>query len=224
MIFAKDVPATYWLMQRFVWVLLKLFARFEVTGQERMPLTGPLIVAPNHLHAFDAPVIGCAIPRRSAIFSADKWRGKLAGWVMERITRVIYVARGEVDREALNQALEVLRADGAITVAPEGTRSRTGGLQEGKHGTIYLASRTGATIVPVAAWGHEKALAEWRKLRRPEIHLRIGEPYRLPPDAERARTPELHVFTDELMLHLAALLPVEYRGLYADRTKGRFPE
>lgn len=217
MIFAQNVPLVYRFMQRFLRVLLKLLTRCDVIGQEHVPLTGPVIIAPNHLHSFDVAVIGYAIPRQTVIFSADKFRGKPGGRVMEWITHVIYVARGEADRDALNQALAVLKDGGAMAVAPEGTRSRTGGLQQGKHGAAYLASRTGATIVPVAVWGHEKTLAHWRRLRRPAIHVRIGPPFRLPPGAERARTAELHTFTDDLMLVLAAMLPLEYRGVYAER-------
>lgn len=221
MIFARNVPLMYWLMQRFLWVVVKLFTRCEVSGQEHVPLTGPLIVAPNHLHSFDIPVVGYAIPRQVVVFSADKWRGRLGGWVMERITHVIYVARGEADRDALNQALAVLKAGGVMAVAPEGTRSRTGGLQPGKHGASYLACRTGATLLPVAVWGHEQALAHWRRLRRPTIHVRIGPPIPLPANAERARTAELHALTDQLMLALAAMLPPSYRGIYADRVMDR---
>ena len=116
------------------------------------------MVSCNHLHSLDIPAVGLVIPRWQAVFAADKWRGGLGGWIMEHATRVIYVARGEADREAMNQALEVLRAGGAVAVAPEGTRSRTGGLQQGRDGAVYLASRTAATIIPVAAWGQEQRL------------------------------------------------------------------
>lgn len=219
MVLAPDGTFLYRLMQRLLWALARLLTRLEVTGVENVPLEGPLVIAPNHIHAFDVPLVGMVIPRRTAIFAADKWRGKLGGWVMERLTRVIYVARGEADRGALSQALEVLKAGHALAVAPEGTRTRTGGLQQGKHGAVYLASRTGATILPVAIWGHEKALAAWRRLRRPEIHVRIGQPIHLPAGAERARTAELHAYTDELMLALAQLLPAGYRGVYRDRVE-----
>jgi 1-acyl-sn-glycerol-3-phosphate acyltransferase len=135
------------------------------------------------------------------------------------VTRVIFVARGEADREAMGRALEVLRSGGALAVAPEGTRSRTGGLQAGRDGAVYLASRTGATIIPVAAWGQEQALGAWRRLKRPDIHIHIGEPFRLPTGAERARTAELHGYTDELMMTLARMLPEKYQGVYADRVR-----
>jgi len=79
--------------------------------------------------------------------------------------------------------------------------------------------RTGATIIPVAAWGQEQALGAWRRLKRPDIHIHIGEPFRLPAGAERARTAELHGYTDELMMTLARMLPEKYRGVYADRVR-----
>ena len=64
----------------------------------------------NHLHSLDIPAVGLVIPRRQAVFAADKWRGKWGGRILERGTHVIYVARGEADREAMNMALAVLRS------------------------------------------------------------------------------------------------------------------
>jgi 1-acyl-sn-glycerol-3-phosphate acyltransferase len=217
MFVAADAPFIYRFLQRLLWAVAHVIARVDVTGFEHVPLSGPLIVSCNHLHSLDIPVVGVVVPRWQAVFAADKYRGKLGGWFMEHVTRVVYVARGEADREAMKWALEVLRSGGALAVAPEGTRSRTGGLQAGRGGAAYLASRTGAIIIPVAAWGQEQALGAWRRLRRPEIHIRIGEPIRLPAGAERAHTAELQGYTDELMMTLAAMLPEKYRGVYADR-------
>jgi 1-acyl-sn-glycerol-3-phosphate acyltransferase len=214
---AKNVPLTYRLMQVALWLLFKIFTRIQVTGRENVPLTGPLIVAPNHLHSFDIPIIGMIIPRQTVVFAADKWRGKIGGILMERVTQVIYVARGEADRAALNQALAALRAEGCVAVAPEGTRSRTGGLQNGKHGVAYLASRTGAPVVPVVMWGQERLLRELLHFRRAAIHVTICTPWYAPPGADHARTAELDAYTDELMMILARGLPAQYRGVYAGR-------
>lgn len=218
---AADGTLFYRMIQRILWALARLLTRLDVAGIENVPLTGPVVIAPNHIHALDIPLVGMVTPRRTTVFAADKWRGKLGGWVLERLTHVIYVARGEADRNALNEALAVLRAGGTMAVAPEGTRSRTGGLQQGKHGAVYLASRTGAVIVPVAAWGHETALTAWRHLNRPVVHVRIGTPIHLPANAKRARTAELHAYTDTLMHTLAAMLPPAYRGVYAEPVQDR---
>jgi len=217
MLVAQDAPFIYRCLQRLIWSLLRVIARMDVSGSGHVPLTGPVIVACNHLHSLDIPIVGVVFPRRPAVFAANKWHGKLGGWIMEKGTQVIYVARGEADRGAMSKALAVLRRGGVLAVAPEGTRSRTGGLQQGKDGAVYLASRTGATIIPIAVWGQEAALGAWRQFKRPEIHIRIGEPVRLPDGAERARMAELHGYTEELMLTLARMLPPQYRGVYADR-------
>jgi 1-acyl-sn-glycerol-3-phosphate acyltransferase len=116
----------------------------------------------------------------------------------------------------LAASLRVLKAGGSLAVAPEGTRSRQPGLQKGHDGAAYLASRTGATLVPVAVWGHEKAFGEWRRLRRPEVRMVYCAPIQLPPEASRARAPELERYTAQIMTAIAREMPPEYRGAYAD--------
>ena len=214
---AHDAPLAYRLFQRVVWCALRIFARLDVSGLENVPRHGPLIVAPNHLHILDSIIIASLIPRHQSVFVADKWQDTPGGWVMEIAANTIYVARGEPDRRALTQALQVLRSGGALAIAPEGTRSRSGGLLTGKDGAAYLASRSGAPILPVVAWGQETTFSAWRHCRRPHIHIRIARPIRLPPDASRARTAELKTCTDQLMLTLARMLPAAYRGVYAAR-------
>jgi len=217
MFIAKDASMFYRAFQVVLWVLFKLLTHLQVTGIENVPVTGPVIVSPNHLHMLDIPLVGMCIRRRTVILAADKWRGKPGGWVMERVTQIIYVARGEVDREALSQSLKVLKAGGALAVAPEGTRSRQRGLQEGHDGASYLASRTGALIVPVAVWGHETTFQAWRRLRRPRVFVVLCNPISLPTGATRARSEELHRYTEQIMLAIAREMPAEYRGVYAGR-------
>ncbi len=211
------MPPAYRILQRIARFLFGLLARLDIDGAENVPTAGPLILAPNHMHVFDLPVAFAVIPRRSTIFAADKWRGRVGGWIMQLMANTIFVARGEADREALSKAGVALRAGGMLAIAPEGTRSRTGGLLPGKNGAVYLASRTGSPILPMAIWGQEKALRSWARLRRPDIHVRIATPMVLEPQAKRAKGEELEKYTDELMLTIARMLPPEYRGVYAAR-------
>jgi 1-acyl-sn-glycerol-3-phosphate acyltransferase len=210
-------PLPYSLMRHALLAILRLVAHLDVEGIENVPLNGPVVIAPNHLHVLDAPVVTAVVPRRQTVLAADKWQGTFAGIIMKLTTNSIFVARGEADRDALGRALEILRSGNALTVAPEGTRSRTGGLLPGKNGTVYLASRASAPIVPLVVWGQEQALGMWSRLRRPVIHVRFGQPICLPPDAARARSGALCAYTDSLMLEMARMLPPAYRGYYRDR-------
>jgi 1-acyl-sn-glycerol-3-phosphate acyltransferase len=207
----------YRLLQGIAFALLRILTHLDVEGLEHVPRSGPIIVAPNHIHLLDSVLAFGVIPRWMTVFAADKWRIPPVGCLLSVIGHAIYVARGEADRRALAKAIAILHSGGALAVAPEGTRSHTGGLQHGKDGAAYLASRAGAVIVPLAAWGQEKTINSWTHLRRPAIHVRFAEPIRLPQGAERAGTAQLSAYTDKTMLALARLLPAEYRGEYASR-------
>ncbi|MBI3958650.1 MAG: 1-acyl-sn-glycerol-3-phosphate acyltransferase [Chloroflexi bacterium] len=202
--------------RNFVLLLSRLLARVQVEGEENIPATGPFVLAPNHIHLFDLPVIFAYLPRRTVVFAADKWQNfPILGWLLSFFGDAIYVHRGEPDRRALGLALDVLKAGGVLGLAPEGTRSRTGGLQKGRTGVVYLALRGNAPILPVVAFGQEKAFACWLRLRRVPITVRFGEVIHLPPG--RYRAADLDARTDVLMMTMARMLPPQYRGVYAER-------
>lgn len=200
----------------FVLLIIRLFTKMTVEGAEHIPTSGGFVLAPNHIHIFDIPVIFANLPRRTVVFAADKWQKiPFFGWLLRSFGNAIFVHRGEPDRRALGQALDVLKAGGVLGLAPEGTRSRTGGLQQGRTGVVYLASRGSAPILPVVAFGQEKAFACWLRLRRVPICVRFGPVIHLPPGKYRAL--ELDAHTDNLMMTLARMLPPQYRGVYRDR-------
>ena len=201
----------HWLVNR----LVRLFTRFEAVGAENMPRDGAYLVTANHHSFFDAPIVFMMTPIRMRCFGADKWRSTpLLGRFMELIG-VIWVTRGEADRDALRAALNLLKSGGRLGVAPEGTRSRTGGLQRGKPGAAYLADRAQVLVVPMAFTGTESVLGSWRRFKRPRVRCVIGEPYRLPSDG-RAKGARLDELSDLIMVRLADLLPPAYRGVYID--------
>lgn len=203
----------------FVLLLMRLLARVQVEGAENIPANGPFVLAPNHIHMLDLPVIFAYLTRRTVVFAADKWQNfPIFGWLLSFFGDAIFVSRGAPDRKALGLAVDVLKAGGVLGLAPEGTRSRTGGLQQGRTGVVYLANRGDAPILPVVAFGQEKAFACWLRLRKVPICVRIGKPLHLPPG--KLRAPELDSHTDELMMTLARMLPAEYRGVYAERFAG----
>lgn len=203
-------PIMLWVFR----LIARLLARVVVEGVEHFPAEGPVIVVTNHLNYLDTPVVGISLPRPSFVLAAEKYEHH--PWISPvlKIAGGIFIQRGEVDRRALRQARNVLEDGYVLSVAVEGTRSRTGGLARGKTGAAYLATRSGATLIPVAVWGTEGVVDAWKHLRRPTVHVRYGEPFRLP--AGRVRSAELEAYTDEIMVHIAGLLPASYRGVYRD--------
>jgi 1-acyl-sn-glycerol-3-phosphate acyltransferase len=95
--------------------------------------------------------------------------------------------------------------------------AREGGLLKGRTGTAYLASAAGVPVIPVAAWGQEKALHQWMRLKRAPVTIRIGQPIR--PASGRNISRDLEAQTEIIMLALAGLLPAEYRGYYREAAR-----
>jgi 1-acyl-sn-glycerol-3-phosphate acyltransferase len=211
-----EMGTWYRFVRGVVGLLLRLLARLEIEGLEHVPSRGPYLLLVNHLHWLDPPALAVAYPHRSYLFAAEKWeRHWLLGPFLGSMD-AIFVNRGEVDRRALRQAMAVLRAGGVLGMAPEGTRSKTGGLQRGRSGAAYLAFRTGARFVPTVITGQERVFPSLRRFRRTTVHVVFGPPFEPPPVDGRASSSQIHEFTEEIMYRMAAMLPAEYRGVYGD--------
>jgi 1-acyl-sn-glycerol-3-phosphate acyltransferase len=209
---------------RFVWVvtsaLFRALCRVEIDGQSNVPEEGPLILASNHLHVFDPPLALAALPyRQITVLVAEKWGETWpASWLLKSMG-AIFVHRGEVDREALRKCLVVLEQHGMLGLAPEGTRSRTGTMQRGKPGIAYLATKANVPILPMGISGQNRIFAEWKRLRRPRIEVRIGQPFLLQPVQGRNKSVQLQARSDEVMRRIADLVSEDLRGVYTDSVR-----
>jgi len=195
-------------------VLIDLFVRRDYIGIENFPQP-PYILVTNHLSIFDTPVLLTVCPHKiRALVAAKHKRNPIYGPLLAMMDS-IWVRRGEVDRQALRQALNVLKDGGVLGVAPEGTRSRgTYALQEGKTGAAYLATRADVPIVPVGLMGTEHIKHNLPRLRRTHVRAVVGKPFRL-PEGGRVRGQKLQEYTDLIMHRIAETLPEKYRGVYA---------
>ncbi len=216
--YSLEVRGWYRVTRVIVGFLLRILTHTEVEGLEHVPDEGPYLLLTNHLHWLDPPALMAAFPYRGYVFAAAKREKHWFFGPLFRSLDAIWVHRGEVDRKALRQALGVLQGGGVLGLAPEGTRSHTGAMQRGRGGAAYFAYRTGANVVPVVVTGQEHAVSALKKLRRARIHIVFGPPFAPPPvpSGERASAADIRDFTDEIMYHLAAMLPPKYRGLYSD--------
>ncbi len=209
----------YRVLKKLVQWLLPLLLRVRVTGRENFPPSGPYILVTNHLSAYDSPLLMAVCPHTVRAFAASKHKRNLFYALVLNMAGSIWVRRGEIDREALRGAMEVLERGEVLGMAPEGTRARrVYALQPGKTGAAYLATRANVPIVPVGITGTEKVKENLPRLRRTDVTVTIGEPFHL-PESGRVRGPKLDEYTDIIMRRIAALLPSEYRGVYADKVQ-----
>ncbi len=197
-------------------LIFKIIAKIKVSGLEHFPREGAFILAINHLALID-PVILLAVlpPRKMTVLVARKWeKSFFVGWLVRSVGG-IFIHRGEVDRHALQEALKALKSGAALGLAPEGTRSRTGGLQRAKAGVAYLATKANVPVLPIGISGQQGFAKTLLHLRRLKIHVNIGELIYLPPVSGKDKMAQLQAYADEIMIAIAKLIEPELRGVYA---------
>ena len=202
--------------------IFNLIARVEVNGYENLPKDTSFVIATNHLGFVDVPIAFYAIDRWDMfVVIGEKWRDVgLFRWVGKHFN-FIFIDRFNSDIKALRKIISLMEKNNILVIAPEGTRSRTGALIEAKPGVSYLATKLNRPIVPVAITGTEdkNLFGNLKRLRRSRITLTAGQPFSLPPLPRENRDEVLKRYTDEIMCHIAALLPETYRGVYADHPR-----
>ena len=203
-------------------ILLKLIGRFEIRGKENVPLTGGMVIASNHIGILDIVMVYFAIDRTDLFIPvAEKW--EKVGWIrwLGWHLNFLFVDRYNPDLKALRKMIALMQEGKCLVIAPEGTRSHTGKLIEGKPGVAYLAARSGFPVVPVAITGtqDEVLLENVNHFRKSFITLTAGKAFTIPPLPNKDRDATLQNYTDEIMCRMAALLPERNRGVYADHPR-----
>ena len=152
---------------------------------------------------------------------AEKWEKQ--AWVrwLGKSLNFLYIDRFNPNLPALREVISRMKAGQVLVIAPEGTRSRSGALLEAKPGVSYLASKLGYPILPgsLAGTSDKTLFSNLLRLRKTHVVLRAGKPFTLPPLPTKNRDEALQQYTDEIMCQIAALLPVEYRGAYAEHPR-----
>lgn len=191
--------------------------RFTVEGREKVPATGPYLVIYNHVSILDPPFLLAEWPTwLEAVAASDVLRRPTQAPLVW-LYGVIPVDRGKPDRRFLDYVVAVLGEGYPIAFAPEGTRSHVPGMRRAWTGLAYIADRSRVPIVPVGVVGTEdEAMKKALRGQRPPVHIRIGEPFRLPPleawPLPRKQARRLNA--DLAMYRIADLLPPPYRGVY----------
>jgi 1-acyl-sn-glycerol-3-phosphate acyltransferase len=200
--------------------LARFLLRMDDADLAKIPDQGPLILVVNHINFLDAPVMYTHIfPKPiTGLAKEETWNNPGFRFLFN-LWEAIPIKRGTVDWEAFRSILNALDKKKIVAIAPEGTRSHDGKLQEGRAGIIPLAQRSGALLLPMVYYGGEDFWPNLKRLRRTDFHIVVGKAFRLKTTEKYVQKEDRQQIMDEIMYCLAALLPPEYRGKYSDLTK-----
>ncbi len=208
----------YHLLRPFVRPSSFPYARFDLTGVDRIPSKGPVLLAANHRSYFDVAalaVVAAQIGRPVRFLGKKEIFDAPVVGTIARAVGGIPVDRGSGSDQPLRAAEAALSAGEVVIVLPQGTIPRGEAFFDpelkGKTGTARLAAATGAVVVPVGLWGTEKVWArssrtpDFTLVRHPpRVTIRVGEPLALSGTDAVADTATI-------MAAISALLPEESR-------------
>lgn len=195
--------------------LVRLLFRVRATGLEHVPLSGPAILAFNHVSTLDGPVLAIEIAvriKREARFlvAAEMFQKRFFGWILRNYDQ-IPIRRGRQDGNALDEAITTLRRGALLAIAPEGRVNPTGGaegLGRIRSGVARIALPTGAPVIPVAIWGTQvRWSATGRSYRapwRPRLALAFGPP--ILPSGNVTDAADMAAFTELLGRHMEEMV------------------
>jgi 1-acyl-sn-glycerol-3-phosphate acyltransferase len=174
--------------------------RWTIEGAHNIPLSGPVVLASNHVSYLDPLTLAWVADRRGRhvryLAKAELFEKPALGTLL-RAAHQIPVSRGRADAaDALETAVESLRRGECIGVFPEGTISEDLEPMIAKSGTARLVRRAGVAITPVGLWGTHRILTKGRKPHWQwgvEQTAVIGEPIVPKPDEHMKQT------TDRMM-------------------------
>ena len=148
-------------LQELTWGLGRLYmgwparwvTRARAYGRERVPATGGLVYAANHMHWLDIPLVGALSPRDVSFVAKSEvigfpGLGRFVSW-----HGTIAVRRGASDRDAVRAMRETARDGGVVGLFVEGTRLKTGRPGKAQPGAAMVAVQEAVPVVPIAVYG-----------------------------------------------------------------------
>ncbi|MBI5029579.1 MAG: 1-acyl-sn-glycerol-3-phosphate acyltransferase [Chloroflexi bacterium] len=200
----------------------RLYHRLKIEGVENVPLHGPLFVLINHISFLEPFALGLGLMKRPLLPSVDIFTvAKKELYSVKPIGKFLDslgffpIDRERMDMTAMRTMLNILKQNKIIAMAPEGTRSPTGQLQAFQPVVAKIAISRHIPILPVGAFGVEKAMPVGTKFPRPyPITIRFGPVFELAEYYNIALTEEQADRASWVMrAHIAELLPEWMRQL-----------
>jgi 1-acyl-sn-glycerol-3-phosphate acyltransferase len=200
-------------------LLFHILSRVHIIGLENVPNHGPYLIAINHISLYEPPFILAFWPTPPEAAGAVEIWERRGQNILVRLYGGIPVHRGNYDRRLIETMLAALRSGRPLLIAPEGGRSHQLGMRQALPGAAYVIDQAGVPVIPVGIVGAtDDFLKRALHGKRPQIEMRIGQAINLPLITGKGEQRRLaRQYNADLIMHrIAALLPPEYRGVYAN--------
>jgi 1-acyl-sn-glycerol-3-phosphate acyltransferase len=198
----------YAIARGVVEIVCRLYWRVRIIDGQKLPKSGPYVIAPVHRSNIDTLLAGCLTRRRIRFMGKDSlWKYGWSGALFSSLGG-FPVHRGTPDREALRVCEEAVRGGEPVVLFPEGTRQTGTKLHPLFEGAAFVAARAGVPLVPVGIGGSEWAMPKGsRRILPVKVVMVVGDPILPAARAEGARLSRRSVteMTDRLDADLQAL-------------------
>jgi 1-acyl-sn-glycerol-3-phosphate acyltransferase len=195
-----------------------LLTQLEIIGEENLPKKGPLLVIGNHFSFIDPVAFVRMAPWPiEFVGGAEMPHAPLWTRIIPFLWGYFRLYRGTGSRDALRAGEAILKKGGFLGIFPEGGNWATV-LRPPRPGTSFLATRTGARILPVGLYGFTEVFRSLGQMRLAHVTINIGQPFGpfTATGSGRKRRAQLDEIGHEMMRRVARLLPQELRGYYSD--------
>lgn len=199
------------------------FAKFNITGTENIPTSGPAILVGNHRSYFDVFAVSLTVGKtnRTVRFLGKKevFEAPVVGQLAAALGG-IRVDRGTGSDAPIEAALAALEAGEMVAIMPQGTiprgRAFFDPVLKGRWGAARLAVLSGAPVIPMGIWGTERVWPRnsqlpmvWNVVNPPKVSITVGSEVALRRDGDAAALAEEN--TQRMMGAISNLLPPEAR-------------
>ncbi len=166
-----------------VYVGFRLWLK-KIYNSEKLPKHGPAMIVSNHLSYYDWAVLSAIYWDRYLVFigNQDLLNRPIVRWLM-KLNILIFIDPKNPGLGYFKETIRRLKEGHILVIYPEGTRSKSGRMQDPKSGFVKLAIKTGVPIIPLAMCGTYEILPYNKKMpafRRCEII--VGDPIYLNAD------------------------------------------
>ncbi|MGG7463663.1 lysophospholipid acyltransferase family protein [Plantibacter sp. YIM 135347] len=225
----KTRPSIYWVLASIALPPFSAIVKLRIRHGERLPMSGPFILAPNHDSEFDPLVMGVAVwklgrqPRFMA--KASLFKIPVVGWLLKRAGQIPVERQGSTrGHDPVSAAAQLVEHGQGVVVYPEGSLTRDPDLwpMRGKTGAVRIALTHKLPIIPAAHWGTQQVMPRYGKLSffpRKRVEVAIGEAVDLSAFEGRPLDSKTLNEATEVVMQAITVLCEELRGEPAPRER-----